>query len=202
VTTKKVEDKIETPSSVPTSEGSVKSEETKTDEKQGKTVQSQVRKKETKTAEQPEQCCGECRWYDKSTEREFHRNGIRQGLVETRAVCKATAGRSKASNHLVKRESNRPCFDAGLFVASLKERKTKEEQSADKKTETKPKETQHTETNSTAQTAETKETVSEHKSSKKHQRTRVACATNFLNGETKILETNGHAKKVFVKDIV
>jgi hypothetical protein len=109
VTTKKdVENKIETPSSVPASEGSVKSEETKTVEQQGKVEQQQAKKKKAKMVEQPEHHCGECKWYDKSTERQFHRNGIRKGLVETRAICKAAAEHSKASKHLVKRESNRP----------------------------------------------------------------------------------------------
>lgn len=146
VTGKKVlDEKTETPSSVPISEGSVKSEETKNVEQQRKVEQPQARKKETKTAEQPEHHCGECKWYDKSTERQFHRNGIRKGLVETRAICKAPTGRSKASNHLVKRESNRSCFDAGAYSASLKERKTKE-QLTGKKTEAKPRETQHTDT--------------------------------------------------------
>jgi hypothetical protein len=125
VTTKKgVDDKIETPSSVPVSEGSVKSEETRVVEQQGKLAQPQARKKETKTAEKSEHHCGDCKWYDKSTERQFHRNGIRRGLVETRAICKAPAGHSKASKHLVKHESNRSCFVMVAHSTSLKERKT------------------------------------------------------------------------------
>ena len=32
--------------------------------------------------------CGDCKYYDKSTEREFHRDGIRKGLVEVRAICR------------------------------------------------------------------------------------------------------------------
>lgn len=148
MTTKKdVDFKIETPSSVPASEGSVKSE--KTVEQQGKVAQPQAKKEKSKTAEQTEHHCGECEYYDKSSEREFRRNGIRRGLVETRAICKAPAQRSKASKHLVKRESNRPCFDAGVYSASLKERKL-QGQFAGKKTETKPKETQRTETSSRA----------------------------------------------------
>ncbi|MCJ7633011.1 hypothetical protein MUP77_11550 [Candidatus Bathyarchaeota archaeon] len=201
-TKKGVNDKIETPSSVSASEGSLKSEETRVVDQQGKVAQPRVRKERVKIGEQPEHHCGECKWYDKSTEREFHRNGIRQGLVETRAICKAPAEVSKASNHLVKCESNRPCFDAGVYSASLKEWKTNGQQSVEKKTETKPKETQHTETTSTTQTAETKQTSSAHKSSRKHQRMRAASATNVLSGETKILETNGRDKKVFVKDIL
>lgn len=133
-----------------------------------------VVQQEKKEATTKAQSCGECRFYDHSTEREFRRNGIRQGLVETRAVCKASAERSKASHHLVKRESNTSCFEAGVYVLPVKEEKAREQ----KKT-------------AEAQT---------HKASNKDKTTR-AVATNGLAGDTKVLEQNGHDKKVVVKKI-
>ena len=68
--------------------------------------------------------CDQCRWYDFSTQREFHRDGIRKGLVETRAVCRSP--KSKARNHLVKKDSDKPCFEKGKYVTPKKpEKKTK-----------------------------------------------------------------------------
>jgi hypothetical protein len=158
---------------------------------------------ETKVVQQPEKekaktethSCGDCRFYDHSTEREFHRDGIRKGLVETRAICRAPKERTKASLHLVKKGSNRPCFEAGVYVPQAKKEK---EQPAEKKIETKTTKTQPTKTTSTV---ETKETPVEHKTSRKHEQPRVSSATNVLSGDTKILETNGHDKKVVVRNI-
>jgi len=65
--------------------------------------------------------CDECRWYDFSTQREFHREGIRNGLVETRAVCRSPT--SKARNHLVKNDSDKPCFEKGKYVPPKKTKK-------------------------------------------------------------------------------
>lgn len=118
--------------------------------------------------------CSECRWYDTSTEREFHRDGIRKGLIETRAICRATKDISKASGHLVKRESNRPCFEAGIFVVPVREKKTKEQK---KRAE--------------AQT---------HKASSKEKATHTV-AKNCLTDDAKVLEQNGHDKKVAVENV-
>ena len=49
--------------------------------------------------------CKDCRWYDKSSEREFHRRvgpikeGKRSEIIEIRAVCRNK--NAKAYNHLV-----------------------------------------------------------------------------------------------------
>lgn len=142
---------------------------------------------ETKT-EEPKPTCAECKWYDVSTEREFHRDGIREGLVETRSICRAPKDVSKASGHLVKRESTRPCVQSGVYAKPVKEKKTKKEQPAETQAETKTVET-HT------------QTPAKTKTSKKHRGTERAVATNSLSGDTKVLETNGHDKKVFVKNI-
>jgi hypothetical protein len=161
-----VKDKVETPSSVPTSSGSLKDEETKVVE-------------QTKVEEKKEtNCCGRCRWYDHSTERDFHRDGIREGLVETRAICKASKEHSKASNHLVKKESVRPCFEEGTYVAPVKEEKKTDmkEQKAEQKKETKVQPT-------------------------KGKVKKRSVEVNKLNGEAKVLETKGAHNKVFVKAI-
>lgn len=103
-----VKDKVETPTSAP-SPGSSSGET--------KQVVGQ-----TKVEDKKEQSsCGYCKWYDHSTERDFHRDGIRKGLVEVRAICKASKEHSKTSNYLVKKESVRPCFEAGTYVAPVKE---------------------------------------------------------------------------------
>jgi hypothetical protein len=125
-----------------------------------------VLQREKEKAKTETHSCGECRFYDHSTEREFRRDGIRQGLVETRAVCKAPAERTKASNHLVKRESSRPCFDAGVYVVPVKEKKTKKEHPTEKKTETQQK--------SATQAGEPKERLPEQKGSRKREQPKRA----------------------------
>jgi hypothetical protein len=126
---------------VPNAEGSVKSADVRVEEQKHP--------------------CSECRWYDVSTQRDFRRDGIRQGLCEVRAICRATKDISKASGHLVKRESNRSCFDTGVYVVPVKEKKTKKEHPAEKKTETQQK--------SATQTVEPKERPPEQKGSRKHE---------------------------------
>ena len=83
--------------------------------------------------------CDQCRWYDFSTQREFHRDGIREGLVETRAVCRSPT--SKARNHLVKNDSDKTCFEKGKYVPPKKsEKKTKKSNSKDEESMTSPQE--------------------------------------------------------------
>ena len=65
--------------------------------------------------------CGECKWYDHTTQREFHRDGIRKGLVEIRAMCRSPTG--KARGHLVARPSVRDCFEQGVYVSPQKPEK-------------------------------------------------------------------------------
>jgi len=68
--------------------------------------------------------CDQCKWYDLSTQRDFHRDGIRKGLVEVRAICRSPT--SKARNHLVKNDSERECFEEGKYVPPKKEPKEQE----------------------------------------------------------------------------
>jgi hypothetical protein len=91
-------------------------------------VQVQTMKVKTEEVKVEQHSCGECRHYNHSSERLFHRDGIREGLVETRAICKAPKERTKASNHLVKKESVRTCIELGKYVAPVKEQKSTKEQ--------------------------------------------------------------------------
>jgi hypothetical protein len=148
-----------------------------------KPVVEQKKNEETKETKS----CGKCRYYDISTERGFRRDGIRKGLVETRAVCRADKTHAKASGHLIKKESSRPCFELGTYVGQVKEKKQKTQPP---KTETK----------------QTTEKPVEHKdqstrgASKEQTRTKVASMMNILTGETKLLQTKGlHSDRVFVK---
>jgi len=144
---------------------------------------------EASTEEKKEQhSCGECAFYDHSTERAFHRDGIRQGLVETRAICKASKEQTKASGHLVKKESDRPCFERGVYIVPVKETKKPE---AEKKTEKEPK----TVTPSALQDAEIWPV-------KRNKHTKVESAVNILNGKVSRLEKNRNGrndKKVYVE---
>lgn len=49
--------------------------------------------------------CGECKWYDLSTQREFHRDGIRKGLVEIRAICRGEKSKEETTQEQVKPET-------------------------------------------------------------------------------------------------
>jgi hypothetical protein len=69
--------------------------------------------------------CGECKWYDKSTERDFHRDGIRPGLVEVRAVCRNKD--VKTFGHLVHDKSQKPCFEPGVYVNPQTRKEPKKE---------------------------------------------------------------------------
>lgn len=65
--------------------------------------------------------CDQCKWYDVSTQRDFHRKvgprdeqGSRSTIMEVRAVCCSPTGTAKG--HLVKNDSDRPCFEKGKYV--------------------------------------------------------------------------------------
>lgn len=128
--------------------------------------------------------CGECKFYDHATEREFHRDGIRKGLVETRAICRSSKEHSTASGHLVKKESDRPCFVEGVYVAPEKPKKTEPEQKVEPKTE------------------ETSPEEAKTKGRPTHKRVdpRTAVAKNELNGQVSKLETRKDGK-TFVKPL-
>ena len=135
------------PSVPKASEGSVKSEAPVVEETKVEEPKKEVHR------------CDACKHYDVSTQRDFHRDGIKAGLCEVRAVCKALKEHTKAANHLVKNDSDRPCFDAGVYVVPVKGKKTKKEHPAEKKTETQQK--------SATQTVESKERPPEQKGSRK-----------------------------------
>lgn len=89
---------------------------TKTDEKPEVKQEQKV-----KEVEKEVHRCDQCKWYDVSTQRDFHRDGIRKGLVEVRAVCRSPTARAKG--HLVKNDSDRPCFEEGVYVKPQKPKK-------------------------------------------------------------------------------
>jgi len=101
-------------------------------------VKSETQDVKDKEKEKP-QYCRDCRFYDHSTEREFKRNGIREGLVETRAICRNPKARSH--NHIVMAELNRPkkrrceVWEAGVYKPperpKKKEQKTQKTESKD-----------------------------------------------------------------------
>ena len=99
--------------------------------------------------------CGECRFYDWTTEREFHRKvgsedektGERSLIIEPRAVCRGPKARAKG--HLVHRDqTKRPCeqWEAGKYEPPKEEEKkpikedTDEEKTAPDEYHGKPKE--------------------------------------------------------------
>ena len=74
--------------------------------------------------------CGECRFYDWTTERQFHRKvgkvdektGERSLIIEPRAICRGPKARAKG--HLVHRDqTKRPCeqWDGGKYEPPKKE---------------------------------------------------------------------------------
>jgi hypothetical protein len=81
---------------------------------------------EKETVKKEQGTCGECKWWDKSTMRDFHRDGVRKNLVEIRSICRSPS--SKARGHLTMKESVRPCFEKGNFVAPKKEEPKKPEE--------------------------------------------------------------------------
>jgi hypothetical protein len=91
-----------------------------------------VVKKEAKV----EGTCGECRWLDPSSRRDFFRkvgkkdeSGQRTTIKEVRGKCTAPKEHCKAGGHLVDVTSKRSCFEAGVFVAPVKEEPKKEKKS-------------------------------------------------------------------------
>lgn len=89
-----------------------------------KVVKEETLKKEQGT-------CGQCRWLDPSSRRDFFRkvgkkdsSGQRTTIKEIRGKCTAPKEHCKAGGHLVDVTSTRPCFKRGTFVAPEK----KEEQ--------------------------------------------------------------------------
>ena len=83
--------------------------------------------------EEKRKSCGQCRFYDWTRERQFHRrvgkrdeHGKRTLIVEPRSVCIST--KARAGGHLVHRDqTKRPCsqFEAGKYEPPKKEEKKK-----------------------------------------------------------------------------
>jgi len=93
-----------------------------------KTVVKTEEKPESKKVEEKKEVhfCKVCKFYDWTTEREFHRDGIRKGLLEIRAVCRNPQARSY--RHLVKAEyKKRQCafWEEGRYKTP-KKKETKE----------------------------------------------------------------------------
>lgn len=94
---------------------------------------SDIREKKRESKKKEVHRCEECKWYDVSTQRDFFRkvgprdeSGQRTTIKEIRAVCRSLT--SKAKGHLVKNDSDRPCFEESfrkkgkkVFVVELKE---------------------------------------------------------------------------------
>lgn len=80
----------------------------------GAKEETKSKKKTSKKEEQPRNC-GSCRWYDHSTERQFKRLGIREGLAEIRTIYHNE--KSKSKGHLVSNASkDKPCSEKGVYV--------------------------------------------------------------------------------------
>ena len=108
-----------------------------------KKAESDVQDKKKQKGREEGKTCNECRWYDKSTERDFHRKvgarnekGERSEIVEVRAVCRNP--KAKAFNRLVhatllKREC--PQWEKGVYTAPEKLEKKKSASKGSKNTE-------------------------------------------------------------------
>jgi hypothetical protein len=133
-----------------------------------------------KTEEKKEQLtCGQCRFWDTTTTRDFHRDGIREGLVECRSTCRNPEAR--AFKHLTKKETAKECCVPGVFVAEKKEKKP---------------ETGQVETEQKEQPTETKVQPTKGKVQKS------SIEVNKLNGHVARLETNRKGlndRKVYVE---
>ena len=144
--------------------------------------------------------CGECKFYDVSTQRDFHRDGIRKGLIECRAICRASKEHSTASGHLVKKESDRPCFERGLYFAPVKEtNKTKTEQKQTEKVDAGQDAMVLAKTIQQEKTQPDMEKKLPTVKPRGAKHTSTAVAINGLSGQVSKLETR-HGK-IFVKNI-
>lgn len=90
---------------------------------------------ENKNGKKDVHFCKDCKWYDKSTQRDFHRKvgkknekGKRTEIVEIRAVCENP--KSSSYHHLVMAEyAKRQClvWAKGVYEKPVQEKKHKEE---------------------------------------------------------------------------
>jgi len=97
-----------------------------------KKTDSDIREKKAESKKKKEvRRCDECKWYDVPTQRDFFRkvgpkdeSGQRTTIKEVRAICRSPT--SKAKGHLVKNDSDRPCFKKGKYVSPEKRKKETE----------------------------------------------------------------------------
>jgi hypothetical protein len=147
---------------------------------------SNIQEKKSESKEKKEvHRCDACKWYDVSTQRDFFRkvgprdkSGQRATIKEIRAVCRSP--NSKAKGHLVKNDSNRPCFEKGVYV---EEKMTSPEEyfgTPEGRLKTKSKGSKPVPTKQSNHSARKKKVV----------------ATNLLNNKTKVLQQRD--KRVFI----
>ena len=141
--------------------------------------------------------CNKCKWYDVSTQRDFFRrvgkrdeSGQRTTIKEIRAVCRSST--SKAKGHLVKNDSDRPCFEKGKYMPP---EKPKKDQKNKEKEMTSPEEYFGTPEEKLKTKSRGSKLVSTKQSNHSAGKKRVV-ATNVLSNQTKVLEQRG--KRVFV----
>ena len=101
-------------------------------EKKEKT--SSHKKVESKKKEIEVQFCKDCKWYDKGSEREFHRKvgpkndkGEGSEIMEIRAICRDK--NAKAHNRLVMSEYSKhqcPVWEKGVYAKPIEEQKKSE----------------------------------------------------------------------------
>lgn len=103
-----------------------------------KTNTKEKSKSKSEKIEEKRKSCGECKYYDWTRERQFHRrvgkrdeHGKRSLIIEPRGVCIST--KARAGGHLIHRDqTKRPCeqWEEGRYVKpeQKEEKPTKEEE--------------------------------------------------------------------------
>jgi len=160
---------------------------------------SREKKSESKDKKELHQC-NECKWYDVSTQRDFFRkvgpkdeSGQRTTIKEIRAVCRSPT--SKAKGHLVKNDSDRPCFENGKYMPPEKPKKA---QKNNEEKMTSPEEYFGTPEERLKTKSKGSKLASTKQSNHSTRKKRVL-ATNVLSNQTKVLEQRG--KRVFIVGI-
>ena len=162
-------------------------------------------KKKDVSAKETRKPCGECRFYDWTTERQFHRKvgpvnekGERSLIIEPRAVCRGPKARAKG--HLVHRDqTKRPCeqWEAGKYEPPKKEEKPEElkelekmiNKTKEKKTDTNEDKTSPDEYHGSSEVAKklNKEVSQWQKETQKRNKEKSSIVTNRLNSTKKTL---------------
>jgi len=161
--------------------------------KKSETVEKTDKREKKEIKEKERKPCNECRYYDHSTERDFHRKvgprndkGERTEIIEIRAVCRNP--KASAFKHLVHATlTRRECsyWKEGKYEPSKKETKTLKKENEEKKTAP-------SEYHGPPLTE-----VEEKNLKEKKKRPKAVAIKNPLNGETKTLVKK--RGKVFVE---